>query len=91
MNLSHDWESGVTNAEDVNILTPCKIHTAQTIERLADALEFALAYADTTDQAQQNWQKYAAKRWPHGLNIGQLHDVLTSARALLAEIRGKHA
>jgi len=61
---------------------------AKTIERLADALEFALAYADTTDQAQPNWQKYTAKRWPNGLNVGQLHDALTSARALLAEIRG---
>jgi len=61
---------------------------AQTIERLADALEFALAYADVTDEGQANWQKYTAKRWPNGLNVGQLHDALTAARALLAEIRG---
>jgi len=69
-----------------------KIETEQaaTIERLADALEFVLAYADVTDEGQANWQKYTAKRWPNGLNVGQLHDALTSARALLAEIRGKH-
>ena len=62
---------------------------AQTIERLADALEFALAYTDTTNQAQPNWQKYTAKHWPNGLDVEQLRDALTAARALLAEIRGR--
>jgi len=63
---------------------------AQTIERLADALEFALAYADVTDEGQANWQKYTAKRWPNGLDVEQLRDALTAARALLAEVLGKH-
>lgn len=27
MNLSHDWESGVTDAEDVSIISACKAHS----------------------------------------------------------------
>jgi len=48
---------------------------AKTIERLADALESVLAYADTVDE---------------GITTPEEYKPMIDARALLAEIRGKH-
>lgn len=78
--------------ESITIISPCEIHTAQkkTIERLADALEFALAYPDTTEERLAEWQNYAAKHW-NGWNWEKTYEAEAAARALLAEIRGKDA
>lgn len=34
MDLSHDWESGVTDAEDVSIISLCDKHSASTLTAL---------------------------------------------------------
>ena len=60
----------------------------QTIERLADALEFALAYTDRSGDGNGEWQTYAYKCWPLGWSVNDMIEAESAARALLAEIRG---
>jgi len=65
------------------------IHTqSQTIERLADALEFALAAGDVSGSKEKEWRKYSLKRWPQRWTMLDIQKAEAAARALLAEIRG---
>jgi len=68
------------DARDATIYTQGDIITAQaaTIERLADALEFAL-------------NPFTYKTWPEHWTLNDVEQATAAARALLAEIRGKHA
>lgn len=72
------------------VINAQKIITAQasTIERLADALEFALARGETGAYRHKAFHKYADRRWPQGWTFSKLSEELQAARALLAEIRG---
>jgi len=76
--------------ESITIISPCEIHTAQaqTIERLADALEFALAAGDVSWSKEKEWRKYSLKRWPQRWTMLDIQKAEADARALLAEIRG---
>mgnify|MGYP007100098118 CR=1 FL=1 len=60
---------------------------AQTIERLADALEFALAQSDASGLDDSEWQRYATKRW-QTWSMLDIQKAESAARALLAKIRG---
>ena len=94
--VSHDWESGRTTAEDVNILTPCKTHApqAKTIERLA---EFIQSYMDNFQKCPYCFEgQYNDDdcRNCHGtgqiiISVEKLYvELPADARALLAEVRG---
>ena len=39
MNVTHDWESGVTDAEEISIITPCEKH--RPTQRAADGVNRA--------------------------------------------------
>lgn len=72
---------------DITILMSKNAAQTQTIERLADALEFALALSDASGLDDSEWKKYATKRW----QIWSMLDIQkaeSAARALLAEVRG---
>lgn len=54
MDLSHDWESGVTDAEDVSIISLCDKHSASTLTALlkeaGEALKpFEIMHNNTSD------------------------------------------
>ena len=75
------------NEYKLQLLQDTITSNAQTIERLADALELALTYTDVKGSLVDQYA-YANKRWPNGWTTSDIYDAMIEACALLAEIPG---